>query len=117
MDETLAARCHAAMNRVTKWRSVFAGWQLGTRSDTDPECKAVKDHREVTILLRVEMTAITRLLLDKGIITQEDFTQACIDEAEMLNKDYERRFPGMQATDSGMRFDKRAIETMRGWKP
>ena len=45
----LAQRCYEACNRLTKWRSVFAGWQLGTRAKGDPECDAVRDHREVTI--------------------------------------------------------------------
>src|SRR5438067_1656730 len=40
----------AALNRLTKWRSVFCGWQLGTRSSTDPEAQAVRDHREATML-------------------------------------------------------------------
>lgn len=115
--ESLAERCHAALNKVTKWRTVFAGWQLGTRSDSDPECKAVKDHREVTILLRVENTALLKLLVDKGIFTTEEFQQATIDEAELLNKDYEARFPGVQATDIGMRYDWRAMDTMKDWKP
>lgn len=117
MVDDLAQRCHAALNKVTKWRTVFAGWQLGTRSDSDPECKAVKDHREVTILLRVENTALLKLLVDKGVFTTEEFQQAVIDEAEQLNKDYQKRFPGMEATDIGIRYDRRAIETMKDWKP
>jgi hypothetical protein len=51
-----------ALNRVAKWRGLFAGWQLGTRPKGDPECDAVRDHREITILLRVEASALTRLL-------------------------------------------------------
>src|SRR5690242_10052826 len=101
--ETLAQKCYATLNRVTKWRNVFAGWQLGTRTDTDPECKAVKDHREVTNLLRIEGSALLKLLQDKGIITVEEFQQALIEEALLLDKDYERRFPGMQATDIGIK--------------
>mgnify|MGYP001587156880 CR=1 FL=1 len=40
------------INRLTKWRTLFTGWQLGTRAKGDPEGDAVRDHREVTILLR-----------------------------------------------------------------
>lgn len=114
---SLDNKVYNALNRLTKWRSVFAGWQLGTRTQDDPECKAVKDHREVTILLRCELTAITKLLLDKGVFTQEEFQVAMLQEAEMLSKDYENRFPGMKATDIGIQYDHRAIETMKGWKP
>ena len=117
MTEQLAQKVVDALNRLTKWRSVFAGWQLGTRTQDDPECKAVKDHREVTILLRAEVSAITKLMLDKGIFTESEFQLGMIEEAEMLNKDYENRFPGMTATDIGIRYDRRAMETMKHWRP
>jgi hypothetical protein len=109
---------YAAMNRITKWKAVFAGWQLGTRLQDDPECKAVKDHREITILLRVEVTALSKILIDKGICTLEEFQQAGIDEAELLEQDYERRFPGMRAFEGGIHYDiARAAETMKDWRP
>jgi len=69
-----------------KWRSLFAGWQLGTRSTTDPECQAVKDHREVTILLRAEVNALTGLLIEKGVFTGEEFDIQLGDEAKALNE-------------------------------
>ena len=115
--EELTQRCFEACNRLTKWRSVFAGWQLGTRASDDPECQAVRDHREVTMLLRAEVTALTKVLTDKGVMMYEDFTEAIIEEADLLSKDYEKRFPGMRATDIGIQYDKRAAETMKGWKP
>lgn len=114
---TLNEKVQRACNRLTKWRSVFADWQLGTRAKGDPEYDAVRDHREVTILLRAEVSALTGLLVREGIFTLEAFQHAIIDEAEMLSKDYERRFPGIQATDDGIQYDRRVIETMKHWKP
>jgi len=116
-SDNLAQLYYNAMNKITKWRSVFAGWQLGTRPKDDPECQAIKDHREVTILLRVEVTAITKLLISKRICALEELQQAIIDEADLLEQDYEKRFPGMRAFEDGITYDKRAIETMRNWKP
>jgi hypothetical protein len=108
----------SALNRLAKWRSVFAGWQLGTRADTDPECQAVRDHREVTILLRAEVSALTCLLAEKGILTGEEWDAALEREADQLSADYANRFPGMEATDHGIAYDlARARETMKGWKP
>jgi hypothetical protein len=107
-----------ALERLAKWRSVFAGWQLGSRSKDDPECQAVRDHREVTILLRAEVTAITGLLIKKGVFTAEEFTAALGEEAELLSADYARKFPGMEATDDGIAYHlPLAGETMKGWKP
>jgi hypothetical protein len=118
MSDQLTQKCYAALNKITKWRSVFAGWQLGTRAKGDPESDAVRDHREVTILLRVESSALVKLLTDKGVFTVQDWQQAVIDEAELLDKDYEQKFPGIRSTDIGMNFDvSRARETMKHWRP
>lgn len=117
---SLQQRADRALNTLTKWRSVFAGWQLGTRSDTDPECKAVKDHREVTILLRAEVNALTGLLIKKGVFTAEEFTEQMIGEAEHLSAEYSRRFPGMTATEHGISYDVAKLRehgTMEGWRP
>lgn len=106
------------LNRVCKWRSVLAGWQLGTRAKGDPECDAVRDHREATIIHRVEISALTYLLMERGIITQEQLSEAIEREAEFLNQMYEEKFPGFRATDIGMQIDTGvAMQTMKGWKP
>jgi hypothetical protein len=109
-----------ALNRLAKWRSVFAGWQLGTRLDSDPESQAVRDHRELTIILRAEVNALMALLEEKGILTADEWQVALEREAERLSKDYERRFPGMKATDAGIEMNIAVIQehgTMKGWKP
>ncbi len=96
---------------------VFTGWQLGTKAKGDPEGDALRDHREATILLRAEVNTFTKILVSKGVCTEDEFRQALIEEAQQLDKDYEKKFPGMKSTPEGMQYDKRAIETMRGWKP
>jgi hypothetical protein len=52
-----------AMNRLAKWRTVFTGWQLGTRPKGDPECDVVSDHREATITPHAEYNTLARMLL------------------------------------------------------
>lgn len=104
----------AVLNRLAKWRSVFAAWQLGTRSDTDAECAAVRDHREVTILLRTEVSALLACLIKAGVFKLEDFQQQMIEEAEALDKMYQEKFPGMEATEIGISYDiLKARETMK----
>jgi len=103
---------------LCKWRSVFAGWQLGTRVDTDPEAQAIRDHREVTILLRAEVSALASLLIERKVITVDEFNQQLVIEAEHLERAYEKKFPGYRATDSGMSGDVATLlETMKGWRP
>lgn len=107
------------LNRLAKWRMVLAGWQLGTRADTDPEARAVRDQREVLLMLRAENNALLAALIDKGLLSMQEWLQYLGREAEMLNKDMERRFPGMHATDAGMVITAEAVEWMtgQGWKP
>ena len=106
-----------ALNRLAKWRTIFAGWQLGTRMKGDPECDAVRNHREVTIFLRAEVTALVALLIKKGVFTEQEWTEQVIEECEYLNEKYEEQFPGCKATDIGMQMDIRAVEMMKNWRP
>ena len=108
----------AALQRLAKWRAVFAGWQLGTRAKGDPESDAVRDHREVTILMRAELNTMVGLLVAKGVFTAEEWTAALDREAEQLSADYARRFPGFKATDYGLEISTAiAADTTRGWLP
>lgn len=114
----MKASAEQALNRLCKWRSVFAGWQLGTRPKDDSESDAVRDMREGLLLLRVEVTAIVTLLLQKGIYTFEEYEDQIEVEANALSKMLERRFPGFKATDIGMSIDpSKAAETTKGWRP
>ena len=117
-DEQIPVIADRFTNRLAKWRLVFAGWQLGTRLDGDPECQAVRDHREVTMLLRAEVNALTKLCLDAGVFTARELTEQVIVECEHLSEAFERKFPGMTATDAGIAYElPLAAETMKGWLP
>lgn len=118
MSNQTESRLMRALNILAKWRQPFAAWQLGTRSDRDAECKAVKDHREVTILMRAESNALLGLLVKKGVFTVEEFQTQLTEEAEVLAKEYENKFPGLKATETGISYDiPIARETMKDWRP
>jgi hypothetical protein len=109
---------HAALNRLAKWRSIFAGWQLGTRAKGDPESDAVRDHREVTILMRAELSALVYLLVERKVFTEQDWSRQLEIEANELSKAYERKFPGAKATDIGMDLNVALWrDTTQGWRP
>jgi hypothetical protein len=102
------------LQKLAKWRTVFASWQCGTRADTDGEINAIKDHREVTILLRAEVNALTALLVAKGVFTEEGFRNAVGLEADNLDRDYRARFPGFRTSEVGVHMDlPAAADTMK----
>lgn len=106
-----------SLNRLAKWRTFFAGWQLGTRPKGDPECDAVRDHREATLLLRAEVSALTQILLNKKVFTLDEYDEVLKQEAENFMVVLETSFPGVKATDEGLEMDARVLKTMEGWKP
>ena len=62
-DGDLGHRLNKALNRFVKWRSVLAGWQLGSRAlDEGGEVAAVRDHLDATLALQVEIAALRKVL-------------------------------------------------------
>ena len=106
------------LNKLAKWRQVFAGWQLGTRSDRNAECAAVRDHREATILMRAELTALIHVLQRQGVFTAEEYQTALAEEAALLDRAYELKFPGIRTSDDGVVYQlPEAVQTMQDWLP
>lgn len=107
----------AVLEKLCKWRTILAGWQLGTRQKGDPESDAVRD-REVSILLRAEVSALLKVLIDKGVCTEAEFQDVLEGEAKALDAMYEEKFPGFRSTPQGMEIDvERAKETTKNWRP
>lgn len=97
---------------------ILTGWQIGTRSKADPEAQAIRDHRELSLLLRAEVSALTGLLIKKGVFTMEEWDAQLKEEADAYNKMLEKKFPGFKATDNGMDVNPIiARDTMAGWRP
>lgn len=106
----------AALNRLGKWRSALTGRILGTRAKGDPESDGFRDLFDKLLLLRAEVTAITGLLLEKGVFTDLEFLVKLEEEAKYLTEAYEKQFPGFRATDYGLDIDiAQASQTMRKW--
>lgn len=112
---TAQARATRALNRLAKWRTLLAGWQVGTRPKGDPVGDAVRDHREATLLQRVEISALAGLLIRKGVFTEDEWCDQLVEEANALNAQFEARFPGVQAHDEGLNLDRRVLAWMKGW--
>jgi hypothetical protein len=104
----------AALEKLAKWRKFFASWQLGTVPAGDGRYKAVADHRELSILMRAELSAVTGLLVRKGIFTQEQFADALERSAKQLDHEYEESYPGWRSLPDGLSMKlPEAVETMK----
>jgi hypothetical protein len=104
----------AALEKLAKWRKFFASWQLGTTPADDGRYKAVANHRELSILMRAELSALTGLLIRKGAFTQAEFGEALEREAKLLDHDYEESYPGWRSLTEGLSMKlPEAAETMR----
>lgn len=101
----IAQAYESAIQRICKWRTVFLGWMLGTIHDDQPGLKAHKDRVEAQIMTRVELNALTALLVKKGVCTNEEFMVQLIEECELQQRLYEQKFPGFKATDTGLTID------------
>ena len=78
----------------------------------------MRDHREVTLLLRAEVNALLYMLVDKGLVSEEEWNEALEREAELLQRALEGQFPGVKATDDGLTIDTQAAASWMGkWKP
>lgn len=113
MTAASARRMDAACNRLAKWRSWFAGWQLGTQPADHGPTRAVRDAAEARLLMRAELTALASVLLTKGLMTQDEYQEAIAREADFVSESLSIRFPGVTATETGLTMDQRAVDTMR----
>lgn len=121
-DDVLAAglKAAAALLRLGQWRTVFASWQLGTRPESDPEAGAVANLWEYVLVLRAELNALSGLLIDHGIVTEEQMAMHLAKAADDQSAAYSRTFPGITAIEDGLviePFTVAAWQKARGWKP
>lgn len=101
-------------NRLCKWRSLLSGWILGTRVDSDNQSQGMRDLQETRLLLRAEVSGLVRILVEKNIITIEELEEIFANEYAALSELLSDKFPGIRATDNGLRMDPVvAVETMK----
>jgi hypothetical protein len=103
-----------AANRLCKWRSVLVGWMIGTKGADEPGVKAHRDRADAVLMLRVEVNALTALLIQKGVFTREEFMVQVTEECGHKERELEAMFPGYRTIDNGISIDpKLALETNR----
>ncbi len=93
-----------SLNKLCKWRSVMAGWLFGTRAMDSPGTQGMRDLAEKWLIMRAENNALAGLLIEKKLIRADEFEKRIQKEADWLDRDMERRFPGMRTNATGVVF-------------
>lgn len=101
-DPKAATEAMRKLNKVGKWRSILVGRILGTKPADDPPTMGMRDLMDKMVILRVEVSTVTRLLIEKGLVTPDDWFRVMGEEAEALDKMYEAEWPGIHTTDQGV---------------
>lgn len=92
------------LNRMAKWRRIFMMWQCGNKPKGHLEADAVTHHRELSMMLRAEVSALSNLLIRKGVFTQDEWERQLGEEADYLALAYGELFPGTHASTDGITF-------------
>jgi len=102
------------LNRLCKWRNYYASWQIGRYAKGEREYDAIADHRELTILMRAEVSALCGLMIEKGVFTADEFMTQLEAESIHLMEMYMHNHPGVYATDLGLELTEEAPEFLKG---
>lgn len=90
------------LNRLCKWRTVFVGWCFGSKADNTPGVKGLRDAVDARLVARVELSALTALLIEKGVFTADEFKSQIVIECDEYQKMLEAQFPGYVAIEHGI---------------
>lgn len=94
----------AAADRLCKWRTVYAGWRLGTRSKEDGQSQYTRDLHEMLLLLRAEVSALTFAVRELAL-PEERLFELFLQEYTELDRLQSEKFPGFKSHQYGIDID------------
>jgi hypothetical protein len=90
------------LNKLCKWRGVLAGWAIGSKKVETPGVRAVRNTAERLLVLRVEVSTLLALMLEKKVFTEDEFRAKLQAEAMILDDMMEKEFPGFRSVADGI---------------
>jgi hypothetical protein len=102
-----------AVETLCKWRGVLAAWHLGEIGRHAPGVPAMRDLQESRLVTRVELSALMRVLIAKGIVTESEVQTQMGVEAWLLDQLYQTKFPGYRAVPEGVEMNLAVAEETR----
>ena len=103
------------MVRLQRWPIGLVGEFLGTRLKSDPQARAARRWLRKLLKTDAECLALGGILMDKGLITREEYEAAVQIAARGICLELEREFPGIVARDDGVAIGPEFIKTGKDW--
>ena len=97
-------RYHKLSKRLHHLSIIFASNVLAGRVASEYVRLSVRDVADLAYFLRAEVNAITKLLIDKGIVEKSELIERINEELEILINAKEEQFK-IALTDQGISFD------------
>lgn len=118
-----SARLYALAMRLRQFGRLQIGRLLGTVSNEDGRYKAWIDLLERSYFMRAELNAITKVLLDAGIINEGTWQKALDEEFTAFVADLSKQWPEVEVAEDGRSFTIRDLGAWaerckrEGWPP
>lgn len=119
--DTLREQLRAAAQRLRQFGRLSASRMFGTQLATDGRYKAVMGIEERGLFARAELNAVARLLVDKGVVTEAEWTARVIEEMRHLADAHAKQWPELTAKEDGLHVHDLAAHAQRSkderWPP
>lgn len=86
------------------------GKQVAFVKDGTPGLSTTRDLVDLILFCRAEINGMTKLLIDKGIITQEEYHERVAEEYEYFAQAKARHFGASESSDAGLVFKKEDLK-------
>lgn len=100
--DLLRQRYRAAAQRLRQFGRLTAGRMFGTMTPEDGRYQAVMGIEERGLFARAELNALVKLLVDKGVVTEADWTERVTAELAHLTETHEALWPELTVDAIGV---------------
>lgn len=99
---TLRREMFKAAQRLRQFGRLAAGRLFGTLPNADGRYLAVVDEWERSLLVRAEASGLSRVLIEKGIISRAEWVAIVLEEYRALGDAIEKTWPELRVDDIGI---------------
>lgn len=96
---------HLSMVYVGAFMEVAKGQKVGLIPLNHPGLKETRDLIDLLLFTRAEISGLTRLMVDKGVFTAQEYQEQMIEEYDWFAQQKSKQF-GCTVTDTGLSWSK-----------